>query len=105
METVEPQPKIVSATPLNSATSASDIVETSLQDEERRNMELYFQAATVIQESDTVQTSNMKSDNCKKINCGDTATVLKDTLLNNIDIKSPFFGGKYFIKKCKTTLK
>ena len=79
-------------------------METSLQDEERRNMELYFQAATVIQASDTVQTSNMKSDNCKKINCGDTATVLKDTLLNNIDIKSPFFG-KFYIKKTVKTQK
>ena len=80
-------------------------METSLQDEERRNMELYFQAATMIQTSDTVQTSNIKSDNSKKINCGDTATVLKDTLLNNIDIKSPFFGGKFYIKKTVKTSK
>ena len=75
-------------------------METSLQDEERRNMDLYFKTATnLIQTSNTGQTSNMTLDSTKKINCGDTAIVMKDTLLNNIDVKRPFFGGKYYIKK------
>ena len=66
-------------------------------------MDLYFEAATAIEESKTVPTTNMTPNNLKQINCGDSATVSQKTLLNNIDIKSPFFGGIYKIKKCKSS--
>ena len=94
----EPQRQIDIVTPLNSMSStqsaASDIVETTLQDEEHRKMDLYFQNS-----ANLVQTTNLTTDSSKNLKCGEPAVVLKETLLNNIDVKSNFVGGKYFLKK------
>ena len=46
-----------------------------------------------------VATTNLATDSSKNLKSGTDADVLKETLLNNIDIKSNFFGGKYYIKK------
>ena len=86
------------ATPLNSKTSSQTVpeeFESSLKAEERRKMDSFF-----INSGNMVPlNNNLSTVTAKNLKLGTDVVVPKDTLLNNINVSSEFFGGKYFLKK------